>query len=110
MEAPSVSRPQSKRKRDVRYQVLTHGALIFLSLLFLIPLVWMISTSLKPIMETMKLPPRLFPEHVQWQNYGDAMSYNADKLGYIPFLVYARNTLVICILAVAGTVISNAIV
>lgn len=105
-----MRRPQSKRKRDVRYQVLTHGALIFLSLLFLIPLVWMVSTSLKPIEETMKLPPQLFPEHVQWHNYGDAMSYNADKLGYIPFLVYARNTLVICILAVAGTVISNAIV
>ena len=105
-----MSSPRSQRKQNVGYQLMTHGALIFLSLLFLIPLVWMISTSLKPIEETMKLPPQLLPDYVQWRNYGDAMSYNADKLGYIPFLVYARNTLVICILAVAGTVISNAIV
>ncbi|HCE00991.1 MAG TPA: sugar ABC transporter ATP-binding protein, partial [Armatimonadetes bacterium] len=45
-----------------------------------------------------------------WTNFADAMTYGADKLGYIPFLVYARNTLILCVLVVAGTVASNTLV
>ncbi len=46
----------------------------------------------------------------QWQNYKDAISYGEETLGYKPFLVYARNTLLVCVLTVFGTVFSNAIV
>ena len=81
-----------------------------LSIIFAFPLIWLISTSLKPIAETMKDPPSLIPSTVQWHNYKDAFVYGADKLGYIPFLLYGRNTLVICLLTVSGTVISNALV
>lgn len=87
-----------------------HLVLFALSLLFLVPLLWMISTALKPVELTMKQPPVWIPPDPQWKNFWDAISYDADKLGYVPFLVYARNTILICILTVAGTVISNAIV
>ncbi|MFZ4506100.1 MAG: carbohydrate ABC transporter permease [Fimbriimonas sp.] len=70
----------------------------------------MVSTSLKPIEETMKMPPVWIPSTIQWNNYPDAMMYQADKLGYIPFLIYARNTILLCILVVAGTVASNSLV
>jgi multiple sugar transport system permease protein len=88
----------------------THAVLIALSAVFLIPLLWMISTSFKPIEETMRQPPTWIPSQVVWTNYQDAWTYGADKLGYIPFLVYARNTLVLCLLVVAGTVFSNSLV
>ena len=87
-----------------------HLALILLSVIFLFPLLWMISTSLKPIAETMRMPPTPFSNPPQWHNYKDAFMYNSDKLGYIPFLVYGRNTLLLCALGVAGTVCSNALV
>jgi len=70
----------------------------------------MIGTSLKAADEVLKAPPVLFPEKWLFTNYPDAFTYNADALGYIPFLVYARNTLVVCLLVVSGAVLSNAVV
>ncbi len=89
---------------------LVHVALITLSAIFVIPLVWMISTSLKTIGQTTALPPVWIPHPAQWHNYRDAIMYGSDKLGYIPFLIYGRNTLLISLLAVAGTVCSNSVV
>ena len=45
-----------------------------------------------------------------FDNYADAVTYNSKELGYIPFLVYARNTIIIAILSVCGAVLSNSIV
>jgi multiple sugar transport system permease protein len=87
-----------------------HLTLILASVIFLFPFVWLVSTSLKPIEETMRQPPTLIPSHILWSNYRDAWTYGSDQLGYIPFLVYGRNTLILCILCVCGTVISNALV
>lgn len=89
---------------------ITHLVLAVLSLMFLFPLLWLLSTALKPIQETTMHPIVWIPRHVQWNNFADAFTYEADKLGYIPFLVYARNTLLLCILVVAGTVLSNSLV
>lgn len=90
--------------------VATHVVLVLLSLLFVMPLLWMISTSLKPIDLTMKNPPVWIPPKILWSNYPDAIKYRSDELGYIPFLVYARNTLLVTILSVCGAVISNSLV
>lgn len=93
-----------------RYVWLIHLILIIASVLFVFPLIWMISTSLKPIDKTMSDHIVWISWPIQWHNYRDAFIYGSDTLGYIPFLVYARNTLVICLLAVSGTVCSNALV
>jgi multiple sugar transport system permease protein len=90
--------------------VFAHIALVLLSVLFLMPLLWMFSTSLKPIEETLSSPPKWIPSKVLWTNYPDAMTFHAEELGYIPFLVYARNTLIVTILTVTGAVLSNALV
>lgn len=87
-----------------------HAALLAGSLLFLFPLLWMISTSLKPIEEAMRMPPRLLPSHFMWDTYPRAIMYESDKLGYIPFLRYALNTLYVGGLGVIGAVLSNALV
>jgi multiple sugar transport system permease protein len=87
-----------------------HLVLIGGAVLFLFPLLWMISTSLKPIEETMKMPPDLLPSAARWENYSKAVFYQSDKLGYVPFLAYAGNTLYIAVLAVTGTVLANALV
>ncbi len=109
----AVNAPASKQKprlRDQRHQWLVHLVLMLLSVAFLFPLLWLISTALKPIEETMRQPPTLFPSSIQWHNFRDAFVYGADKLGYIPFLVYGRNTLLLCILGVSGVVVSNSVV
>lgn len=98
------------RSRLPSTKMAIHLVLIGFSIIFLIPLAWMISTALKPIEETMQTPPIWIPSKLLWSNFADALAYNADKLGYIPFLVYARNTLILCLLVVAGTVASNSLV
>jgi multiple sugar transport system permease protein len=90
--------------------VLTHIALVVLSVAFIMPLLWMFSTSLKPIEETLTTPPKWIPSKILWENYPKAINYNSEQLGYIPFLVYARNTILVTILTVAGAVLSNALV
>lgn len=87
-----------------------HIALVVLSLIFFMPLLWMLSTSVKPIEETMKTPPQWIPSHYLWGNYPKAIHYREEELGYIPFLVYARNTLLVTVLTVMGAVISNTLV
>lgn len=100
------ARRRSRWKRDA----LVHATLLGLSAIFLLPLLWMFVTALKPIDETMTSPPRWIPSSLQWHNFGDAFAYGSKDLGYMPFLVYGRNTLFVTILAVVGSVISNSLV
>jgi multiple sugar transport system permease protein len=101
---------QSHRRNKQLGVALTHITLIALSLMFVLPLLWMVVTSLKPIKETMTSPPVWIPSKILWHNYPDAINYGSKELGCIPFLTYARNTLIITILAVGGSVISNSLV
>jgi multiple sugar transport system permease protein len=88
---------------------LTHVTLILMSVVFLLPLFWLISTSLKSLPETTAQPAAWLPKQLEWHNYKDAFLYDSDRLGYIPFLYYIRNTILLCWLTVVGTVFSNAL-
>ena len=77
--------------------------LAVLSVAFLAPFAWMVSTSLKPLNETMTLPPRWMPSVIQWHNYPDAI----HAMGY--FWRYAGNSLFLCLMTVIGTVTSSAL-
>ena len=94
----------AQRKRTPRLRsVAIHVILLCGSLVFLFPLIWMISTSLKPIEQTMVMPPQWIPKPVQFKNYLDAVRY-------IPFFTYAANTLIICLLGTLGMVVSSSLV
>jgi len=90
-------------RRHPRARALVHAALILISVTFVFPLLWMLSTSLKPIEEVMVTPPRWLPSHTAWRNFVEAVSY-------IPFWTYTKNTFVSCTLAAAGTTLSSALV
>jgi multiple sugar transport system permease protein len=89
---------------DLRRRLVSMTLLVLLGLVFILPFAWMVSTSLKPLNETMALPPRWLPSEPQWQNYPDAMR----AMG--PFWLYARNSLLLALLNVVGTVASSALV
>jgi len=91
-------------------RLVVQSILLGLSLLFLFPLFWMLSTSVKPIEETMLFPPRWIPSAWHFDNYWQAITYGRDVLGYIPFFEYGKNTLLLCILGVTGAVVSNAMI
>ena len=84
-------------------RILIYGALVLAAIAFLAPFAWMISTSLKPLNETMSLPPRWIPHEIHWENYPDAIR----EMRY--FWRYAGNSLLLCLLSVVGTVTSSAL-
>lgn len=51
--------------------VLVHLLMVVLAIAFLIPMIWMLSASLKPEAEVMQIPPTLLPSTPQWHNYSD---------------------------------------
>jgi ABC-type glycerol-3-phosphate transport system permease component len=75
----------------------------FAALLFLLPLYWMIASSLKPEYEIFSQPPVWWPDPPQWMNYKIALTE-------FPFDRYAMNTLIIATGAVIGHVFSCTLV
>lgn len=85
-------------KKIVSYLLMTA-----IGIILLIPLLWMVFTSLKPMEEIVRYPPTFFPEKIVWQNY-------IDTITAFPFWRYARNTLLITVLVVFGNVLSNSFI
>ena len=89
-----------------------HAVLIALCIPALVPMAWMVSTSLKSDKQIFPAEGReeatfalksLIPSPVQWRNYPAALEA-------IPFAVYLRNTVFLCLVNVFGAVLSSAIV
>jgi multiple sugar transport system permease protein len=75
----------------------------FLAVIFLMPLAWMLKTSLMEPMQAKAVPPVWFPSPFVWGNFKAATEY-------IPFWRYTWNTLLLCLLNVIGTTLSCALV
>lgn len=90
-------------RQNPRTRWLVHATLVVVALLFLFPILWMLSTALKPIEQTMAYPPVWVPRDVRVSNF-------SETVGYIPFWQYTRNSLVVCVLAAVGTTLSSALV
>ena len=71
----------------------------------MLPLVWLLSTSLKTIEQTGEYPPRFVPEPWQPQNYVKIFRHPNFRLA-----TYTRNTVIITALTVVGTTLSSALV
>ena len=80
--------------------LLTHAILIIFGITFMLPFVWMVSSSMKPNVDIFELPVRLIPKSLRLENYVDAT--NA-----IPFWQYLWNSTYYTIFATIGAVLSN---
>ena len=86
-------------RRKTMEAVNRHLLLLSISLLFLLPIIWMVSTSLKPKNEVFVFPPRFFTLPLVFDNY-------PQSLQFIDFWRYFFNTMVISVLSVVGTLVS----
>jgi len=82
---------------------LTYFLLLVGACIFLMPVIWMVSTSLKLPSEVMAKPPTVIPQEPQWQNYAEALSY-------FPFGRYLLNSLCLVGFNLVGTLLSSALV
>ena len=92
-----------KRVRGMIKSVLTHAALLPAAFIFLLPFLWMLSTSLKTDQQLFVYPPIWIPHPLAWINYPKTVTY-------ISFFLYLRNTLIIAVLSTLGVLISSSMV
>ncbi|RAP74063.1 carbohydrate ABC transporter permease [Paenibacillus montanisoli] len=85
------------------HRIMVYSLLIAGSVLFILPLLWMLSTSLKGDVGLFDLPPKWVPEPFQWDNYVKAVQS-------FPFLRYTYNTLFLTFVSMFGTVLSSSLV
>ena len=90
-----------QKKRLVDFLILI--LLIAGSLLFLLPLFWALSSSLKSDYQVLEFPPRWIPNPIRWSNYPEALTY-------VPFGRYAINTMTIAVGAIAGNLLSCTVI
>jgi ABC-type glycerol-3-phosphate transport system permease component len=101
-EAVSIQRQRAQRVRLLS-RVLLYTTVILLSLIFVLPFVWMISTSLKDDPQTFRVPPIWIPNPMHFSNYPEALTRQ-------PFGTFFINTLWYAIPSAIGAVISSAVV
>ena len=92
-------------KRITRYlsRFATHLVLGMLAITWLIPFLWMVSTSLKVPSQVFHYPPIWIPNPVSWENYLGAVTQ-------IRFFLFLRNTIILAILACIGSLLSCPVV
>jgi len=89
--------------RSVWSSIGARAVLIAMSLLFLVPIYWMVISALKGNSELGAFPPTWFPQWLDWSNFGDAV--NA-----MPFFTFFRNTLIITVLVTVFSMASNLVI
>lgn len=100
---PYISPQIHHKKRLSPRQIIIFIILALGSVLFLLPLWWMIATSLKSMQEIAQYPPTFIPQEFHLDNY-------IRTWAAAPFTQYTLNTLLLSFLAVTGNVIVNAFV
>jgi multiple sugar transport system permease protein len=99
---------QKIRKADSR-QIRLHLALITGAVLFAMPYVWMVATSLKPDDAIFKNPTAL-PERWMWSNYPRAFFFLEQAIGHIRTYyggLFVVNTLQVTTLSMAGSLLTS---
>lgn len=82
---------------------LIHTVLIVGAIFLMIPLAWMLSTSLKDLGTVFFFPPHWIPHPAHWENYRQIFQV-------IPFATYIRNTMMITFFSVVGKLTSCSLV
>lgn len=103
---PTTEARTRKRVTVSPMHVLNRGLLYVVaalaSLMFMVPFLWALSSSLKDPSELRMFPPEWIPSAIRWFNYFEVFQLK-------PFGIWASNTVIITVLAVIGTVISSAL-
>lgn len=103
--APMLQASPLRRNRQVQSRLVrlaSYAILITGCIVFLIPLFWQVTTSLKTSPDAMRWPPVWIPLPPQWQNY-------TEVFGRFPFWIYAGNSLFISVMVIVGTITSSSL-
>jgi multiple sugar transport system permease protein len=75
-----------------------HLVLFPLAIVMIVPMIWMVITSVETLNETRHFPPIVVPSGIRWQNY-------TAVLQQAPFTRWFLNTLIVTVVVVAGNLL-----
>lgn len=90
---------KSKKKRFKISTVISLILLIIVTIIYMLPFFWMVSTSFKADYELYEYPTPLWPDKLMFENYKHAVTY-------FPFFKYFRNSIIITAGSVIGVLFS----
>ncbi len=96
------ARPRRRRvnRRPIDpFKILAHIILIAGSIMFLMPFIYVVSTSLKTAGDVYTFPPEFIPDPIAWENYPDALTA-------MPFDVFFLNTILLAVGRIIGLTLS----
>ncbi len=102
MRSQTLSRSVGVRAQHWVWRGLIHVVVVLAALSVLVPLVWIVLTSLKTLPETYAWPPKWLPAVPQWKNYITIMKR-------APFARYYRNSVLVAVLATSGNVLFSSL-
>ena len=94
--APTLAAPRRRAGSSRPSSIISQILLSLVALLFLVPIIWMVLSALKPSAEVFTVPPKLFGSEVLFSNFAEAWNY-------LPFGRFILNTLFV---AGVGTLIT----
>ncbi len=92
-----------RRAKQLIGKAIIYGVMTILACLFMLPILWMFSTSLKLPQQVMAWPPEWLPSEPQWGNYGEAFAK-------YPLGRYMLNSAFLVIANIIGELISVPII
>ncbi len=100
---PAASSKVPPRKTFEPVKILLTLFALGIGLFMVMPLVWMISASLKSEVEVFQYPIRWIPETIRWSNYQEVWA------GMYPFGIFYLNSLKVTIISVTGLLITSSL-
>jgi ABC-type glycerol-3-phosphate transport system permease component len=91
---------QRRRARAIVKAVVVYALVLPGAVLFIIPLLWMLSTALKEPKQIFVFPPQWIPDPVLWENF--VRGWN----DFLPFNLFLRNSVIITVNNIIGNLIS----
>ena len=102
-DTQNIQRFGSMKTADKASRLFTYLLLIALSIVYMIPFVWLLSSSLKTDADIFAMPPKWIPKPVHWENYKEVFLQ-------VPFLRFLGNTAIITVLVMIANVLVSGMV
>ena len=93
----------TRRGRTLVQHTILHIVLLLAGFTFLVPLLWIASTSLKTAGQVFIIPVQWIPTHPKWANFVEIFTI-------LPLMSFIRNTAIVTVLGTLGTVFSSLLV
>lgn len=93
-----TTRAKANAQRTLALDILNHGALAIVALVFLFPFFWMVSNAVRSNAEVLAIPVRILPNVFEWGNFAKAWSE-------LPFGRFFLNSMIVSVSVTVITVV-----